>query len=220
MFSTGWKRSRAGWWRRDGANRAHPLGGPASSRPVFREYGASIGVTRVQMSVDEFRAAFEAGFNTVSERYPSWWRRSSTDAMDSPVGSFPRSLVGRPISPLPVTEIITDNAFFDYAAKYEGKSREVTPADLDAEEQFYLVWPLVFLSMREGAHSVELSVQVYRDLDCRWILDGACIGWTSSTTMARPTSWRSMDGSGLRSEMSIIPQQARGISWWGCPPRN
>jgi D-alanine-D-alanine ligase len=32
---------------------------------------------------------------------------------------------------LPVTEILTDNEFFDYAAKYEGQSREVTPADID-----------------------------------------------------------------------------------------
>lgn len=29
---------------------------------------------------------------------------------------------------LPVTEIVTENDFFDYEAKYEGKSREITPA--------------------------------------------------------------------------------------------
>ena len=32
---------------------------------------------------------------------------------------------------LPITEIVTDNDFFDYAAKYEGKSQEITPARLD-----------------------------------------------------------------------------------------
>jgi len=31
---------------------------------------------------------------------------------------------------LPVTEIISENEFFDYQAKYEGKSREVTPAGI------------------------------------------------------------------------------------------
>ena len=31
---------------------------------------------------------------------------------------------------LPPTEIITDQEFFDYAAKYEGASNEVTPADI------------------------------------------------------------------------------------------
>ena len=32
---------------------------------------------------------------------------------------------------LPITEIITSNDFFDYQAKYEGKSKEITPANLE-----------------------------------------------------------------------------------------
>ncbi|MDP2061427.1 MAG: D-alanine--D-alanine ligase, partial [Flavobacteriaceae bacterium] len=31
---------------------------------------------------------------------------------------------------LPITEIITENEFFDYEAKYLGQSNEVTPADI------------------------------------------------------------------------------------------
>ena len=34
---------------------------------------------------------------------------------------------------LPITEIITENEFFDYAAKYEGKSKEITPANIPLE---------------------------------------------------------------------------------------
>lgn len=34
---------------------------------------------------------------------------------------------------LPITEIITENEFFDYEAKYLGKSNEITPADLSPE---------------------------------------------------------------------------------------
>lgn len=34
---------------------------------------------------------------------------------------------------LPITEIISENDFFDYQAKYEGKSQEITPATLDKE---------------------------------------------------------------------------------------
>ena len=34
---------------------------------------------------------------------------------------------------LPVTEIISENDFFDFQAKYEGKSNEVTPADFPKE---------------------------------------------------------------------------------------
>lgn len=33
---------------------------------------------------------------------------------------------------LPITEIISENAFFDYAAKYEGKAQEITPAPIDS----------------------------------------------------------------------------------------
>jgi D-alanine-D-alanine ligase len=37
------------------------------------------------------------------------------------------------INILPITEIISENEFFDYAAKYEGKSKEVTPAKIPAD---------------------------------------------------------------------------------------
>ncbi len=36
---------------------------------------------------------------------------------------------------LPITEIISENDFFDYEAKYEGKSQEITPARLTPEQQ-------------------------------------------------------------------------------------
>jgi len=34
---------------------------------------------------------------------------------------------------LPITEIVSDNDFFDYQAKYEGKSKEITPARISKE---------------------------------------------------------------------------------------
>ena len=36
---------------------------------------------------------------------------------------------------LPITEIVSENDFFDYEAKYEGKSQEITPARLTDKEQ-------------------------------------------------------------------------------------
>jgi len=36
---------------------------------------------------------------------------------------------------LPITEIVTDNDFFDYEAKYEGKSQEITPARITEEQE-------------------------------------------------------------------------------------
>lgn len=38
----------------------------------------------------------------------------------------------------PITEIIPEGAFFDYEAKYEGKSQEITPADIDDEVKIIL----------------------------------------------------------------------------------
>lgn len=36
---------------------------------------------------------------------------------------------------LPITEIVTENEFFDYEAKYEGKSQEITPARISPEQE-------------------------------------------------------------------------------------
>ena len=35
------------------------------------------------------------------------------------------------IKALPITEIISENEYFDYDAKYNGNSKEITPADLE-----------------------------------------------------------------------------------------
>ena len=37
------------------------------------------------------------------------------------------------IQVLPITEIISENEFFDYDAKYKGQSNEVTPADISID---------------------------------------------------------------------------------------
>jgi D-alanine-D-alanine ligase len=34
---------------------------------------------------------------------------------------------------LPITEIVSENDFFDYEAKYQGKSQEITPARISDE---------------------------------------------------------------------------------------
>jgi D-alanine-D-alanine ligase len=36
---------------------------------------------------------------------------------------------------LPITEIVSENDFFDYEAKYEGKSQEITPARISPTQQ-------------------------------------------------------------------------------------
>ena len=39
------------------------------------------------------------------------------------------------VLPLPVTEIISENEFFDYEAKYLGMSKEITPANISEEDR-------------------------------------------------------------------------------------
>ena len=148
------------------------------------ESGSSIGVTRVD-AVNDFREAFEAGF----EASDAVMVEAFLDGREFTCGVIP-SKPGGPPRALPVTEIITDNAFFDYAAKYEGKSREVTPADLDAE-----------VTQRIQ----ELSVQVYRDLDCRGM---ARVDFINHHGAPHIVEVNTVPGF---SEMSIIPQQAREV---------
>ena len=39
------------------------------------------------------------------------------------------------VTVLPITEIVSENDFFDYEAKYEGKSQEITPARISQQQQ-------------------------------------------------------------------------------------
>ncbi|PCI34645.1 MAG: D-alanine--D-alanine ligase [Flavobacteriaceae bacterium] len=56
---------------------------------------------------------------------------------------------------LPITEIISENDFFDYEAKYEGKSDEVTPANLtpQIEKRVQEVAKLVYKSLNMSGFS-------------------------------------------------------------------
>jgi D-alanine-D-alanine ligase len=97
------------------------------------------------------------------------------------------------VTTLPVTEIISGNEFFDYEAKYKGKSEEVTPAAIPA-------------SVAEKVRNT--SLRLYTLLNCRgmvrfdYILNGEELFFLEVNTVP-----------GM-SELSIVPQQAlkAGIS--------
>ncbi|MBR5735412.1 MAG: D-alanine--D-alanine ligase [Bacteroidales bacterium] len=100
------------------------------SLPVFvkpSDGGSSFGVTKVKQASD-MNAAIEAAF-----------RESDTLLIE-------KAISGREVTQaaytsngkvvvLPVTEIITDNEYFDYEAKYLGKSDEVCPAVVTESEK-------------------------------------------------------------------------------------
>lgn len=89
---------------------------------------------------------------------------------------------------LPVTEIIPDNEFFDYEAKYLGASQEICPARISEE-----------LSDR----IIDMSHKIYRHLGCKgfvrvdYIVRGGEIFFLEINTVPGMT------------EMSLVPQQVR-----------
>jgi len=98
------------------------------SLPVFvkpNNGGSSFGVTKVKSAGDldeAIAAAFREGDTLIIE--------SALTGHEIDCGVY-RDSGG--VHPLPVTEIISENEFFDYEAKYLGKSREVCPAEVPAE---------------------------------------------------------------------------------------
>ena len=102
---------------------ADELGFPCFVKP--NDGGSSFGVTKVKTLMEMPGAiahAFEEGSEVVIE--------SAVTGREITCGVF---FNGSEVVALPPTEIISQNEFFDYAAKYEGKSSEITPAEIPVE---------------------------------------------------------------------------------------
>ena len=87
--------------------------------------GSSFGVTKVKKDnelLPAIKEAFENGSEVIVEQ--------NIEGREVTCGVY-RDSEG--IKALPITEIISENEYFDYDAKYNGKSKEITPADLDEE---------------------------------------------------------------------------------------
>lgn len=95
---------------------------------------------------------------------------------------------------LPITEIVTNNEFFDFEAKYQGKSEETTPANIDAEMKTQL----------ETA-----ARRVYEVLNCRGVVR---IDFIYNTANRQPYMLEVNTVPG-QSEASVIPQQVRAMGW-------
>jgi D-alanine-D-alanine ligase len=98
------------------------VGLPCFVKPT--DGGSSFGISKVTAEKElksAIELAFKHGSQVIIEEF--------IEGRELTNGAF-RSKNG--IKVLPVTEIITENEFFDYAAKYNGESIEVTPADIDS----------------------------------------------------------------------------------------
>ena len=101
------------------------LGLPFMVKP--NQSGSSLGVSKVNDLADFDKAlefAFAEDTDILIESY--------LKGMEVSVGVL--NLNGK-TTVLGITEIVPHNEFFDYEAKYEGKSDEITPARLDAETE-------------------------------------------------------------------------------------
>ncbi|NDJ00099.1 D-alanine--D-alanine ligase [Flavobacterium sp. LaA7.5] len=87
--------------------------------------GSSFGISKVKTN-DEFMPAIEKAFKEDSEILIE----SFLDGTEVSVGVI--NYKGK-VTVLPITEIVSENEFFDYDAKYLGKSQEITPARISDE---------------------------------------------------------------------------------------
>lgn len=87
--------------------------------------GSSFGISKVK-TAGELPIAIEVAYKEDSEIIIE----SFLDGIEVSVGVI--NYQGK-VSVLPITEIVTENDFFDYEAKYLGKSQEITPARISSE---------------------------------------------------------------------------------------
>ncbi|MBR9914665.1 MAG: D-alanine--D-alanine ligase [Algicola sp.] len=85
--------------------------------------GSSFGITKVYKK-EALKKALEVAFKEDDEVIIE----SYLDGTEVSVGVI--SFQGN-VTVLPITEIVSDNDFFDYQAKYLGQSQEITPARID-----------------------------------------------------------------------------------------
>ncbi|MBK6929849.1 MAG: D-alanine--D-alanine ligase [Saprospirales bacterium] len=155
--------------------------------PLFvkpNTHGSSFGVTKVKTAGDllpAIEAVWPYDKEAVIEAFMPG-REFSNGALR----------VGGRVLALPVTEIIPETEFFDFAAKYEGRSQEITPADISPE-------------LRRQCQ--QRSCQLYEALNCRGVVrfDYILVGDTFHFLEANTIP-------GI-SPASIVPQQARAQGW-------
>jgi D-alanine-D-alanine ligase len=155
--------------------------------PVFvkpNNGGSSIGMSKVEKSNDLATAinkAFKEDTQVLIEEYIS--------GREFTVGVY-RTTKG--ITVLPITEIKPGNDFFDYEAKYHGKSEEITPAQVSD-------------SMREKI--IYSARKVFQIFNCRGVVR---IDFIYNEHEEEPYLLEINTVPG-QSEASIIPQQVRAM---------
>jgi D-alanine-D-alanine ligase len=128
------------------------IGFPCFVKP--NDSGSSFGVTKVKNATGLEKAiehAFEHGSAVVIEKFVN-----GTEVACGIVK------LNNLVTVLPVTEVVPDTEFFDFEAKYEGKSKEITPARITKSmtEQVQSTTRLLFESFKlRGFARIDFIIQ-------------------------------------------------------------
>ena len=160
--------------------------------PVFikpNNGGSSIGMSKVDKPSDELGIAIEKAFKEDDQVLVE----EMIKGREFTVGVFKSK--GN-IIVLPLTEVRAhdDKAFFDFEAKYQGKSTETTPAEVDE---------VVADKVRDAAK------KVYTIFNCRGVVR---IDFIYNEEEGRPYMLEVNTIPG-QSEASIVPQQVKVMGW-------
>ena len=158
--------------------------------PVFvkpNNGGSSIGMSRVNAASDELGIAIEKAFKEDDQVLVE----EMIKGREFTVGVFKSK--GN-IIVLSITEIISKKDFFDYEAKYEGASEEVTPAKIDEA---------IAEKIRNDAK------KIYQLFNCHGVVR---IDFIYNEEIGEPFMLEINTVPG-QSEASIVPQQVKAIGW-------
>jgi D-alanine-D-alanine ligase len=157
--------------------------------PVFvkpNNGGSSIGMSKVN-AAGELAGALEKAFKEDDQILVEEF----IAGREFTIGVF-KSTSG--IITLPITEVITKKDFFDYEAKYQGLSEEITPAQVDE-------------AIAEKVRST--AKRIYELFNCRGVVRIDFI-YNEAKQAAYMLEINTVPG---QSEASIVPQQVRALGW-------
>jgi D-alanine-D-alanine ligase len=156
------------------------LGFPVFVKPASG--GSSIGMSKVA-DLGGLAPAFEKAFAEDNEVLVE----EMVEGREFTVGVYRHK---GEIVTLPITEVISENYFFDFEAKYHGKSREITPAAIDS------IWK---------QRLQQAAVQVYKVFHCRGVVR---IDFIYNESVGEPFMLEVNTVPG-QSAASIVPQQVQ-----------
>lgn len=158
--------------------------------PVFvkpNNGGSSIGMSKVNNASEELGAAIDKAFKEDDQVLVEEF----IEGRELTIGVFRKR---NEIITLPITEIISKKDFFDYEAKYLGKSEEITPAKVDE-------------SIAEKIRAA--AKKIYTVFNCRGVVR---IDFIYNEKTGEPFMLEVNTVPG-QSEASIVPQQVKAMGW-------